>query len=202
MSFILANIFCALLFSFFAFQSLAYYCRVTEPIEKFASLLRLVQSSLICFFFLTRHRPQTRTRLFDIQNSVFPIIGTFIIFFFLPAPHPFFKLVGFPIQLLGTFFSILSLQSLNRSLAIMPAKRIIKTSGMYQYIRHPLYASYLLYFLGFTIANPSLFNLTVYLILIICDVTRIFGEEKILNKDPEYVRYSLLVKWRIIPFIF
>ena len=38
------------------------------------------------------------------------------------------------------------------------ARRQLKTSGLYRLVRHPLYASYLLSYLGYVLANTNLRN--------------------------------------------
>ncbi len=78
---------------------------------------------------------------------------------------------------------------------------ILETGGMYKYIRHPLYASYCYYFLGFLLVlqNPLL----LLLLLGIPGYVSISKyEEEILRKyfEKEYGEYQKKTK-RFIPFI-
>ncbi|MGH7808818.1 MAG: hypothetical protein ACREP5_00930, partial [Candidatus Binatia bacterium] len=43
----------------------------------------------------------------------------------------------------GAFFTMVSVQCLGRSFAVLPSLRDIRTSGMYRLVRHPIYLSYL-----------------------------------------------------------
>jgi protein-S-isoprenylcysteine O-methyltransferase Ste14 len=92
--------------------------------------------------------------------------------------------------------------SLNRSFALVAAKRSIKTRGMYRFIRHPLYASYLVMFSGYLLANTTTANLVVYLITMACLFARILREEKHLALDSGYRQYMLEVRYRVFPGIF
>lgn len=102
----------------------------------------------------------------------------------------------------GAFFQILTIISLNRSFALVAAKREIKTAWMYRIVRHPLYASYCLVFLGYMLTNTSLANVLVYLAAMIFLCLRIFREEKHIALDPVYREYMLKVHYRLIPFVF
>ena len=95
-----------------------------------------------------------------------------------------------------------SLVSLNTSFGILPADRGIKTDGMYQFVRHPIYSSYILFFLGYYINNPTLHNAIVICIATIFGYVRILFEERYLQNNTAYVAYMKKVKFRLIPYIF
>lgn len=127
--------------------------------------------------------------------------ATYAPFLFAPAtwgvlPQAKFLLVaGISVQIAG-------LLSLNRSFGIVPAKREIKTAGMYRIVRHPLYASYFVSFTGYVLANTSIANLVVYVVEICLLILRLLREEKHLALDLEYRSYMQRVKYRIVPLIF
>ena len=104
--------------------------------------------------------------------------------------------------MLGTMLQIAGLISLNRSFAIVAAKREIKTSLMYRIVRHPLYASYFLIFGGYVLVHTTTTNIVIYMITMFFLCLRIFREERHLSLDPVYRSYMLDVRYRVIPFVF
>jgi protein-S-isoprenylcysteine O-methyltransferase Ste14 len=107
----------------------------------------------------------------------------------------FLIVVGISVQIAG-------LMSLNRSFGIVPAKREIKTAGMYRLVRHPLYAAYFVAFTGYVLANTSTANLVVYIAEISLQILRLLREEKHLSMDYAYRAYMKRVKFRIVPLIY
>lgn len=129
------------------------------------------------------------------------ISATFAPFLFAPAawgvlPQASVLLVA------GSGVQIAGLLSLNRSFGLVPAKREIKTAGLYGIVRHPLYASYFVSFTGYVLANTSIANLIVYACAIGLLFFRLLREEKHLALDLEYRAYMKRVKYRIVPLIF
>lgn len=102
----------------------------------------------------------------------------------------------------GIGAQIAGLMSLNRSFGIVPAKREIKTAGMYRLVRHPLYAAYFVAFTGYVLANTSTANVIVYIAEISLQILRLLREEKHLSMDIAYRAYMKRVKYRIVPFVF
>ena len=88
---------------------------------------------------------------------------------------------------------------LGRSFGIVAAHRGIQTRGLYRYVRHPIYAAYLLAFGGFVLAHPSLFNSMVLLVWAGIQIARIRAEERLLSTDPYYAAYAQRVRHRLIP---
>ncbi len=129
------------------------------------------------------------------------ISATFTPFLFAPAtwgvlPSAKVLLVA------GIGAQIAGLLSLNRSYGIVPARREIKTSGMYRLVRHPLYAAYFITFTGYVLTNTSAANVFVYVAEIILQSFRLLREEKHLSTDLAYCAYMKRVKYRIVPFVF
>jgi protein-S-isoprenylcysteine O-methyltransferase Ste14 len=91
---------------------------------------------------------------------------------------------------------------LGRSFGLTPANRGVVSTGVYRFMRHPIYMGYLLTHVGFAIANPIGWN---FFILIAADVTlmlRAIREEQTLALDPAYFGYMQRVRWRIAPGLF
>jgi protein-S-isoprenylcysteine O-methyltransferase Ste14 len=83
-----------------------------------------------------------------------------------------------------------------------PTEGGLVTSGPYKYIRHPIYASILLFSWPGVIANISLISVGFGIILLAGSFARIFCEESLVRLQyPEYDRYAAKTK-RLIPFLF
>lgn len=131
--------------------------------------------------------------------------GTFIALLFQPAlmqTADQFNYIGDALIYLGVIFEIIAFLYLNTSAGIVPANRGVKMRGPYALVRHPIYASYLLLYVGYALSNPTMFNLTVLILAIGLQVWRISREEAILKHDPAYKEYLARVKWRLVPFVF
>lgn len=109
--------------------------------------------------------------------------------------------IGTIVQLVGIVAIVASLLSLRRSFGIVPAHRGIRTGGLYNFVRHPLYASELVWFLGFAIDNPSGWNIGLWLCECALQFSRACAEERFLSVDPVYSQYRTRVKYRLIPLV-
>lgn len=107
--------------------------------------------------------------------------------------------LGLVLQGAGVAVGILSLAALGRSLGLVPAHRGLVTSGAYRFVRHPLYASYVLAEIGYLVQSPRLWNVAVLLVVWTCQVVRILSEEKLLGTDAAYRTYASQTRWRLIP---
>jgi protein-S-isoprenylcysteine O-methyltransferase Ste14 len=116
------------------------------------------------------------------------------------APAPL-TAVGNLVQLAGLGAVAASLLSLRRSFGIVPAHRGIRTQGLYNLVRHPLYASELLWMIGLVIANPSVWNIGLWLGACVLQFTRACAEERFLSADPVYAQYRARVRYRLIPLV-
>ena len=111
-------------------------------------------------------------------------------------------LAGPALMLTGLSVHIAAKLSLGRSFGLVAAHRGLKTSGLYQYVRHPIYAGYLLAHIGFLLAAPALWNVAVYAVAWGLMIARIFAEERVLGEDPAYRAYRTTVQYRLIPGVF
>jgi protein-S-isoprenylcysteine O-methyltransferase Ste14 len=81
-------------------------------------------------------------------------------------------------------------------------KQQVISTGVYGFVRHPLYLGYLLLIIGGPLLLGSISGLIFGLLGIITIVARIFGEETMLLDELEdYEEYKQKVKYRLIPFI-
>ena len=76
------------------------------------------------------------------------------------------------------------------------------TSGIYAYIRHPMYTSVLTMMLGVVVIYPITYEYVLYGILLLTLLVKLFYEESLWKcESTEYIEYTQQTK-RIIPFIF
>ena len=82
-----------------------------------------------------------------------------------------------------------------------PAEGTLLTNGPYKFIRHPMYASALLFLWASILGHWSLINAMIGLLVTGFIAVRIVTEEQLLHSQyPEYVEYSKKTK-RIIPYL-
>ncbi|MFL5297859.1 MAG: methyltransferase family protein [Phenylobacterium sp.] len=101
--------------------------------------------------------------------------------------------------MIGTVISVSAKLSLNVRFGVAPANRGVQVRGAYAFIRHPMYAGYLLMNTAYFLINPSIFNLIVYTIAWACQFGRIHREESWLKRDAVYRDYVKAVRFRFIP---
>lgn len=185
----------ATLWCFFAYAHLLKF----QETHDWALLLFCFSETLTAAFYIFRSAPKTVSVIpFD---WLVAIGGTFAPLFFRPAPWGMLPLASIAI-IAGASLQILAMLSLNRSFAIVAAKRKIKTALMYRIVRHPIYASYCLTFTGYLLVNTTLHNLLIYTVSLIFLGARMFREESHLALDPAYRSYMHEVRYRLVPFIF
>lgn len=102
----------------------------------------------------------------------------------------------------GLLIQIFAKATLWRSFGIVPANRGVKTSGLYRFLRHPIYAGYTLTHIGFLLGFPSARNTVLYLAVLLIEVARLLREEALLGLDPVYRAYVAQVRYRLLPGIF
>ncbi len=74
------------------------------------------------------------------------------------------------------------------------------SSGVYAFVRHPMYFAALFLFVGIPLGLGSWWALLLVPLLIPILIARILNEEKVLARDlPGYVDYTHKVRYRLIP---
>ncbi len=102
----------------------------------------------------------------------------------------------------GMLIQIHAKFSLGRRFGCVPANRGICETGPYLFVRHPMYAGYLVSHLGILALNPSLWNVFVYVACYSFQIPRLMAEERLLGHDELYQQYCREVPYRMIPGIF
>ena len=110
------------------------------------------------------------------------------------------------IQILGLVTAVWAIFEMQKSkINISPTPRkgaFLVTTGIYKWIRHPMYSSLLLVFIPMLIENSTPLNIGIFLIFIINLILKLEYEEKLLLKSfIEYKDYQKKTS-KIIPFIY
>ncbi|EEG09796.1 methyltransferase family protein [Pseudogulbenkiania ferrooxidans] len=164
-----------------------------------ALMVVVLSETLTAVLFFVRSSPKTIS--LAPADWLIGVAGSFLPMLFRPAPWGVMPAASV-LVLAGTVLQIVGLLSLNRSFAIVAAKRELKTAWMYRIVRHPIYASYFLVFAGYVLQNTSLTNVLIYALLLVLLFTRIVREERHLALDPAYRVYMQTVRYRLIPFVY
>ena len=78
----------------------------------------------------------------------------------------------------------------------------VVSTGVYSFVRHPMYLAGILMFLGAPLLLGSMYGVLVGVVLCFLLVFRIGGEEKMLTNELEgYADYKKKVRYRLIPFV-
>jgi protein-S-isoprenylcysteine O-methyltransferase Ste14 len=116
------------------------------------------------------------------------------------------EVAGEIILLLGTWFSFRTLAANSFASPVVKIQQergqtVIRT-GPYHYVRHPLYAGALAFFVGISLLLSSWWGLVAVLVLAVVLGLRIGVEEKALRAGlRDYDDYAKDVRYRLIPFI-
>lgn len=107
----------------------------------------------------------------------------------------------------GAFISGKSIFDLGRKqLSIWPAPvpdAQLSTDGLYQYVRHPIYAGLILASTGFAVATDSPAKIAITVAMAVFLSRKIEVEEEFLKDAyPEYDQYCENVPFKIIPKVF
>ena len=102
----------------------------------------------------------------------------------------------------GLIIVVLGKLSLGRSFGLTPANRGVVSTGLYKFVRHPIYLGYLITHFGFVVANPAGWNWCILAAADVALMLRAICEERTLALDPEYRSYMQRTRWRVVPGLF
>ena len=110
-----------------------------------------------------------------------------------------FSFVGFLLIIISTIVMLISIKDLGSNLSPFPRPIVngkLTTSGIYNFIRHPMYYSLILISFGFFITKLSFYHLCLTISLALIIKFKIILEEKYLNKKfKNYFIYADKVKY-------
>jgi protein-S-isoprenylcysteine O-methyltransferase Ste14 len=173
--------------------------------------LRMPQSVLLApmlgkelftaFTFLIRERPKAAVGTFQARFAAYT--GSFVLIGFFHAvrtwsPESFtmnavsqISVLGAMLWLAGTVLAGIALWSLRYAFSIEPEARLVVRTGAYGFVRHPVYAAYVLQYLGIWLIYPSIVLAAGIAIWFALTVLRMHFEESILMEAfPEYESYK------------
>lgn len=88
------------------------------------------------------------------------------------------------------------------TIEIASGQKVI-SSGIYSFVRHPMYSGGLALFIGIPFALGSYWGLTAFVLAVPALIWRLLDEERLLAKNlPGYADYCAKVRWRLIPGIY
>lgn len=168
---------------------------LTEAFRLSTFLMLLKVSADTAFHLIRKPAEQISTSLYDWSIGIFGAFTNFLYEGTQGSDHWW----ATSMQLLGMSLQVAGMLSLNRSIGFVAANRGVRTSGMYRFVRHPLYFSYCVSFMGFLLNHFTAHNLIVYLTMVSMLFLRILAEERLLGRSPEYQAYQKQVRYRLIP---
>lgn len=90
---------------------------------------------------------------------------------------------------------------LSRTIEVQEGQKVIDT-GLYGFVRHPMYLATFLMFLPMPLILGSFWGLIPFALYPVLIVIRVLNEEKVLARELDgYTDYMKKVKYRLIPFI-
>ncbi len=100
------------------------------------------------------------------------------------------------LSLIGVVIAIWTIATLGKAFDVTPADRGLVVHGPYKWVRHPMYCSELFSIVAMVLADLSIRNILVTLVLAATLILRIKWEEEIISG---YQSYSQQVRDRLIP---
>jgi protein-S-isoprenylcysteine O-methyltransferase Ste14 len=188
--------------------ALVVYCVLTvwahsqEVLDgRFVSVGFLAEQSFLVVLFLTRRQPMvTSARPLDWVVA----IGGWLSLAMRPvgSESAGLELGGAVLQLVGLSCTLVAFSYMGRSFGIVAANRGLKVNGPYRIVRHPIYFAHAITITGFLLANPSMLNLGLFVLIGVCQLLRINAEERVLNASSDYGSYAERVRWRLVPWVY
>ena len=168
----------------------------------FVNLLLLPSEGLVVFFMLIRRRAASISRRFGDWFVALLASCSGLLVFPVPGRTLVSVQLAAGVLLAGMIVQVVAKIALGRSIGCVPAHRGLQLSGPYRFIRHPMYAGYLLSDLAFLGVNASLWNAGIYAVGIGLQLYRLGAEERLLSQDPHYGVYRREVRYRLVPGLF
>lgn len=166
------------------------------------SLLLLPSEGLVVVFLLLRRR--TSVISLHWQDWLLALSATLAPMLVAPSDGAAWlsPTVAAGLMLMGIVIQVHAKITLGRSFGCVAAHRGLKLGGPYCFIRHPMYAGYLLSHVAFLLVNPTWRNAAAYAVCYALQVPRLMSEERLLSNDPNYQKYQAQVRFRLIPGLF
>ncbi len=149
-------------------------------------------------------RAKARSVAAGFMETAFPVIvaGIPVLLSFMPYSLPKWAPFSSPVHLyfyvgimalimLGGAINLIGLLTLRRAFTIMSEARELVVRGIFNYIRHPLYAGHFIMFFGSLLLRLHPVSVAMYLLFCLGQVIRAGIEErKLMQTFPEYAEYK------------
>ena len=182
----------------FAIAHITNWHRTGRP----TGLAFAAQELVLVAFFVIRRRPlDVSRRPADWVTAVLGAYGTLLL---RPHGHEVLGLSGLwlCIQLVAAVGAIACILRLGRSFGIVAANRGVCAHGPYRFVRHPMYAFYLLGQVSYLLGALSVFNVSILVVAVGAQLLRVAAEERLLRGDVTYRAYCDQVRYRLIPGLY
>ena len=167
------------------------------------SILLILELSILALTMVTRRAPVRVT-----HNPAFWLLALVATYWTFPTMTLYEvgerlvpAAVTITVSLVGFAVSIWARLSLGRNIGFVPAERRIVTTGIYAYVRHPIYTGLFLSIIALDLASFSWRNLALDLVWVSLWIIKTFVEERFLRSSDEYAQYMKRVRWRWFPGI-
>ena len=175
--------------------------RMIHTPNAYGPAVMISETAVMLFTLIRRPTGAISLRLGDWLLATTATVAPLLI---IPVDNSFPALaeVGIFLLFLGNCWQAWAKLILRRSFGITPANRGVKITGAYRFMRHPMYAGYLLVHLGVLVVMLSPYHLAISAIGGTALSLRLLAEERLLGEDPAYRDYMRQVRWRLIPGVF
>ncbi len=198
---LIMNIYIAV--NFLLFAAFKLYTSMRQGTVDFTLASYTIQTTVLIIFILIRRQHK---RIDDNALHQFIALTAFfsgVIFVWLPetggeTEKMISNIIIFTSNILGVFTII----NLGRSFGIMIAVREVKTTGLYSFVRHPMYGTDILLRIGFAVSHFNWLSIVLLALSIGCYLYRAVLEERFLSEQEDYRQYMKKVRYRFIPLIF
>jgi protein-S-isoprenylcysteine O-methyltransferase Ste14 len=190
----------SLFLAFVSAVDLSHYVRTAGSAVPPATLAvgLAMRLSVIAYFvvlaasMIARVRPRRQAE--GVEPRLSALFGTFLIPAVVLFPRRDLSLNGEMIATLlvlaGNALAVLVLVQLGRSFSIMAEARELATSGLYRWVRHPLYLAEELAVIGIVLQFLSVWTVLLLAVQIGFQLRRMCNEERVLAESfPEYAAY-------------
>jgi protein-S-isoprenylcysteine O-methyltransferase Ste14 len=182
----------------FAIAHITNWHRTGRP----TGLAFAAQELVLVGFYVIRRRPLDVSR--RPTDWVTATLGAYATLLLRPHGHEVLGLGGLwlCIQLAAAVGAISCILRLGRSFGIVAANRGVCAHGQYRFVRHPMYAFFLVGQISYLLGAVSVFNIGVLVVAVGAQLLRIAAEERVLRGDVAYRAYCDQVRYRLIPGLY
>lgn len=160
-----------------------------------------VSYKVVFLYFILSYRPSKEGNT-SLMATIVTILHIGFGFLFKSNPESGAQVIPFVLMAIGTLIFTLSIIDLGKSFDLLPAKREVVKKGMYQYVRHPMYLGYTVFFLGVVLNNFCLENILIFMAFVGVTSLRIYLEEKELSKSQSYRDLMKISRFKLIPAVY